>query len=82
MNFKPANNRIILLDIVRGLAILGILLVNMLFFTTSLQAIQFQLELWPGWWDQAIQSFLDFFVSGKFIAIFLFVWIQYDFNEG
>lgn len=32
MNFKPANNRIILLDIVRGLAILGILLVNMLFF--------------------------------------------------
>ncbi|WP_339285244.1 DUF418 domain-containing protein [Oceanobacillus sp. FSL K6-3682] len=73
MNFKPANNRIILLDIVRGLAILGILLVNMLFFTTSLQAIQFQLELWPGRWDQAIQSFLDFFVSGKFIAIFSFL---------
>lgn len=47
MNFKPANKRIILLDIVRGLAILGILLINTLFFTTSLQAIQFQLELWP-----------------------------------
>ncbi|MCT1903692.1 DUF418 domain-containing protein [Oceanobacillus sojae] len=73
MNFKPANKRIILLDIVRGLAILGILLINMLFFTTSLQAIQFQLELWPDWWDQTVQSFLDFFVSGKFIAIFSFL---------
>lgn len=55
------------------MAILGILLINMLFFTTSLQTIQFQLELWPDWWDKMVQSSLDFFVSGKFIAIFSFL---------
>ncbi|WP_010275126.1 DUF418 domain-containing protein [Paenibacillus senegalensis] len=67
------NNRIQLLDIARGLAILGILLINMTFFTTSLQAIQFQLELWPGFWDRTVKSLLTFFVSGKFIAVFSFL---------
>lgn len=73
MQSQPVKQRIKLLDIVRGLAILGILLINMSFFTTSLQAIQFQLEQWPEWWDRAVESFLDFFVAGKFIAIFAFL---------
>lgn len=72
---KPVvvGERIQLLDIARGLAILGILLINMRFFTTSLQAIQFQIELWPGFWDRTVKSFLDLFVGGKFIAIFSFL---------
>ncbi|GAB2571556.1 DUF418 domain-containing protein [Gracilibacillus alcaliphilus] len=73
MQSLPANQRVKLLDIVRGLALLGILLINMRFFTTSLQTIQFQLEVSSNWWDQTAQTLLDFFVAGKFIAIFAFL---------
>lgn len=62
--------RIQSLDIARGLAVLGILLVNMRFYSTSLQAIQWQVELWPSWWDQVVTALLRLFVEGKFLAIF------------
>ncbi|WP_144932010.1 DUF418 domain-containing protein [Paenibacillus sp. 32O-W] len=68
-----ANERIQLLDIARGLAILGILLVNMTFYSSSLQAIQFQINLWPDFWNQAAKSILSIMVDGKFIAIFSFL---------
>ena len=62
--------RIQSLDITRGLAVLGILLVNMRFYSTSLQAIQWQVELWPSWWDQVVTALLRLLVEGKFLAIF------------
>lgn len=62
--------RIQSLDIARGLAVLEILLVNMRFYSTSLQAIQWQVELWPSWWDQVVTALLRLFVEGKFLAIF------------
>lgn len=67
------HNRNVTLDIIRGFAVLGILLVNISFFSTSLQAIQFQVELWPETWNQVTQSVLDWLVQGKFIAIFSFL---------
>lgn len=72
---KPvmAHERIQILDIVRGMAILGILLVNMLFYSQSLQAIQFQIELWPEAWNKAASLFLELFIEGKFIAVFSFL---------
>ncbi|GIP33806.1 DUF418 domain-containing protein [Paenibacillus sp. J2TS4] len=72
---KPivADERIQLLDIARGLAILGILFVNITFYSSSLQAIQYQIELWPDFWNQAVKKFLDIVITGKFIAIFAFL---------
>lgn len=72
---KPviAQERIPILDIARGVAILGILLVNMAFYSNSLQAIQFQIELWPDFWNKAANKFLEIFVNGKFIAVFSFL---------
>ncbi|MEC0209808.1 DUF418 domain-containing protein [Paenibacillus ehimensis] len=72
---KPtsANERIVFLDIVRGIAILGILLVNMTFYSSSLQAIQMQIEQWPGIWDQAVKMLQRIFVDGKFMAMFSFL---------
>ncbi|SDY02591.1 uncharacterized protein SAMN05421736_101169 [Evansella caseinilytica] len=72
---KPTavNDRIDILDIARGLAIFGILLVNMEFFHTSLQAIQFQVEQWPDFWNQAAGKLVELLAAGKFIAIFSFL---------
>ncbi|MCI1693569.1 hypothetical protein [Aneurinibacillus aneurinilyticus] len=40
-----ANERIQIIDIIRGIAILGILFVNMSFYSSSLMAISLQVEL-------------------------------------
>lgn len=82
MNFKPANNRIILLDIVRGLAILGILLVNMLF---SLPLCRLFNSNWNYGRAGGIKPYNPSLISlspANLLLFFLFVWIQYDFNEG
>lgn len=68
-----SGQRIQLLDITRGVAVFGILLANMRFFNTSFQALQWDIELWPAFWDRAVLTFLDIFVTGKFIAIFSFL---------
>lgn len=73
MKAVSSNERIPALDIIRGLAILGILFVNMTFYNTSLQAIQWQIELWPKVWDRAVQGLIMFFVQGKFMAVFSFL---------
>lgn len=69
----PTGRRILILDIARGLAVFGILLVNMQFFNTPLQVIQWQVVMWPDFWNRAVLSLIDLFVAGKFIAIFSFL---------
>lgn len=73
MRAIAANERIQLLDIARGFAVLGILFVNMMFYSTSLQEIQWQMSVWPAWWDNVAQTVIDVFVSGKFLAVFSFL---------
>lgn len=68
-----ADQRIHVLDIARGLATFGILLINMTFYSTSLQAIQWQLPLWTDPVNQAIRTFLHLFAEGKFLAVFAFL---------
>ena len=67
------KERIHVLDVTRGIAVFGILLVNMRFFTASLQTIQWRISLWPEWWNAMTDRLIDVFVSGKFLSIFAFL---------
>lgn len=62
----PTGNRIVALDVLRGFALLGILLANIMNFggVASLG------QEWTGFADKAVQGFVWFFVSGKFISLF------------
>lgn len=69
-NLQP---RIRLIDSLRGFALLGIFLVNITFFTTSLQTISFGVELWSGWYNEVLMLLRGIVIDGKFILIFSFL---------
>lgn len=73
MSTGATKERIELLDVVRGLAVFGILLVNITFYSTPLSAIMWQVEQWPAWWDKLTAVVIETFVEGKFVAIFSFL---------
>lgn len=62
----PSVNRIIVLDILRGFALLGILFVNILSFSGIWSGSQ----EWTGYADQAVQDLIQFFGRGKFLSLF------------
>jgi len=66
----PASQRIQVLDIVRGFALLGILIMNMPGFSTSFFAESDGSHLWPGALDQAAEQIRDLLFSGKFNSMF------------
>lgn len=66
------SERLVLLDVLRGLAIFGILAVNVLHFGAPLR--------FPGYsgtetsaWDEAVEVLLAFFFVGKFYTLFSFL---------
>ncbi|KOP81692.1 DUF418 domain-containing protein [Cytobacillus solani] len=63
------QERIISLDIMRGFAILGIFLVNMLTFHSPFPNFD-PYEWWSGTADQAIYTFIDIFVQASFYTLF------------
>jgi len=65
--------RIHVLDVVRGAAVFGILVVNMGFFSTPLEALEWRLSLWPQWWNRLADALIDIVFSGKFLSIFAFL---------
>jgi len=68
------QERIVTLDIIRGFALLGILLVNMLLFMAPLLYVN-QAE--TQWWTKTIDILADYFITifaeGKFYTIFSFL---------
>ncbi len=66
----PASERIAVLDIVRGFALLGILIMNMPGFSQSFFAEADGSHLWPGALDQAAEQLRDTLFSGKFNSMF------------
>ncbi|MCW3464385.1 DUF418 domain-containing protein [Chitinophaga nivalis] len=65
-------NRITALDIIRGVALLGILIVNMGLF--SFPALYLDpVTSWPAWSDQLVLQLIRFFGEGKFISMFSFL---------
>jgi uncharacterized protein len=66
----PVSQRIPVLDIVRGFALLGILIMNMPGFSVSFYAEADGSHLWPGAIDQAAEQLRDMLFSGKFNSMF------------
>ncbi len=66
----PASERIVTLDIVRGFALLGILIMNMPGFTNSFFIEADGSHLWTQPWDLGAELVRDMLFSGKFNSMF------------
>lgn len=64
------SERVELLDILRGFALFGILLVNMQVYSAPIQLWFSEMQWWPGPLDQAAGLFVRFFAQGKFYTLF------------
>ena len=65
----PTDERIEVLDTIRGFALLGIFIMNMPAFNTSL-FLGFDAAMWPHWWDRGTEMVRDVIFSGKFNSMF------------
>jgi uncharacterized protein len=72
---RPATvaERIEVIDVLRGLALFGILAANMRGFSVPPAAYLETVSLWVAPRDRAVQFLLDVFIQGKFITIFAFL---------
>jgi uncharacterized protein len=69
----PSTERILDLDILRGMALFGILAANMRGFSAPLD-LYFDIGKWfPSAPDRYAQMFIDVFVQRKFITLFFFI---------
>ena len=69
----PVEERIQAIDVLRGLALFGILTANMRGFNSPMQAYFNPLLMWKEPADRIAQALVDCFVSGKFITLFAFL---------
>ncbi|WEA42214.1 DUF418 domain-containing protein [Priestia aryabhattai] len=70
----PLNERLVVLDIIRGIALLGIFLVNIPAFTSPIFIFQlYNVSYKYEGIDTYIDLFLQLFVQGKFFTIFSFL---------
>jgi len=66
----PGEERIQVIDVLRGVALIGIITANMRAFFAPLPAYFNPSLLWTGTGDRIAQALIDCFVSGKFITLF------------
>ena len=66
----PVGERIAVLDVLRGFALLGILIMNMPGFSSSAFAEADGSHLWPGAVDQLAEQVRDALFAGKFNSMF------------
>lgn len=67
------QERILFIDVLRGMALFGILAANMRAFFAPLDAYGFIQVLYPHRADVIAQWFIDAFIQGKFVSIFSFL---------
>lgn len=67
------SERIEVIDILRGFALLGILLVNMEFFSHPAQQVLFGLKEWTSVADRLAEWGIRFLAEGKFYSLFSFL---------
>jgi uncharacterized membrane protein YeiB len=68
-----ASERILFIDVLRGMALFGIFAANMRAFFAPLDAYGHIGVLYPGRADVLVQALIDTFVQGKFVSIFSFL---------
>jgi uncharacterized protein len=66
----PGAERLFELDLVRGVALLGILIMNMPGFATSFYSGMSGWDQWPDWWDEGTAAARNALFSGKFNSMF------------
>ena len=66
----PASERVFSLDVVRGTALLGILIMNMPAFSSSFFKGASGVLRWSGLWDRLVETLRDVLCSGKFNSMF------------
>jgi uncharacterized protein len=66
----PLAERILLLDVIRGVALLGILIMNMPGFNQSMWAGTDGTHAFPRWYDRTAETVRDVLFSGKFNSMF------------
>lgn len=64
------RKRIVILDVLRGFALLGILMVNMQFFNVPFTIIMGEGRLWTDPVNSGANWLIDFFFHGKFYVLF------------
>ncbi len=69
---KPVE-RIVDLDILRGIALFGILVVNLFLFANPIAILAADSAMWGEWYNQAYLFFSRAFFEGKFITLFSFL---------
>lgn len=67
------SERILFIDVLRGMALFGILAANMRAFFAPLDIYGNIDALFPGHADRIAQGFIDVFIQGKFITLFSFM---------
>lgn len=70
MNSGHSTDRIVELDALRGFALFGILMVNILYFAWPWQGYFLESAREPGVLDQAVLLLIRFLFEGKFITLF------------
>lgn len=68
-----ATQRIVDLDILRGIALFGILVVNLYIFSNPIAILAADGGMWSEWYNQAFLFFSRVFFEGKFITLFSFL---------
>ncbi len=67
------DERITLIDVLRGVALIGIIVANMRGFAGPMPAYMEPGLIWKSRLDWWVQAFIDTFIQGKFITIFSFL---------
>src|ERR1700683_5545923 len=68
-----ATERILYIDILRGMALFGILAANMRGFSAPAALYGNIAPLFHGRADTMVQAFIDIFIQGKFVTLFSFL---------
>ena len=66
----PGSDRLFTLDLIRGVALLGILIMNMPGYSTSFYSGMSGSDQWPYWWDEWTAILRNTLFSGKFNSMF------------
>jgi len=69
----PSEERVFALDVIRGVALLGIFIMNMPGFVASFYSGMVGFHHWPSWWDSDIELLRNVLLGGKFNSMFSFL---------